>query len=414
MGYPPAVTTREFEIVLWGATGFTGRLVADYLATAPTAEGLRWAIAGRSESKLEAIKRELGLESLGLIVANAYDPPSLKAMTARATVVCTTVGPYLEYGADLVAACVENGTHYCDLTGEPPFIRNMIDAHHEAARDSNARIVHCCGFDSIPSDLGVLMMHEAMKERGLELRKVDAFFGESKGGFSGGTVASLLGILDLAKEDRSILKVMGDPYGLDPRPRRGGPDGSDAKGIAYERRLRRWTAPFLMAPINTRIVRRSNAVLEYPYGERFRYTERMSVGGGAKGMATAAAIAGGIGGFLVASQVPAVRGWLEKKLPKAGEGPSASAREAGFFVVRLIAEAVTGETLMGRVSDDRDPGYGSTKVMLGESALCLARDELSSAGGVLTPASAMGMSLLGRLREAGMTWTVTDNPESGR
>ena len=397
---------RTYEIILWGATGFTGKLVAEHLATAPSAAGLRWAIAGRNRVKLEALKGQLGVDELGIIVAE-----SLGALAAQGAVVCTTVGPYMQYGAGLVDACVAERTHYCDLTGEVPFIREMIDAHHERAKADGTRIVHCCGFDSIPSDLGVLMMHEAMTARGAALSKVDSFFGEAKGGFSGGTIASLLGILEAVKKDRSILKIIGDPYGLDPRPRRGGADSSDRNNIAYEKRIGCWTAPFLMAPINTRIVRRTNAICEYRYGGDFRYTERMSTGNGAKGFAMATTIVAGLGSFVVASQSSVLRKLIAKMLPSSGEGPSEQQRDEGRFVVKLIAEGITETSddplvLRGRVADNRDPGYGSTKVMLGEAALSLARDSLTTAGGVTTPAAALGTALLDRLRGAGMTWTV--------
>lgn len=399
---------RQFDVILWGATGFTGRLVAEYLASAPSAKGLRWAIAGRNRDKLDRVRTELGLGDIEMLTGDAKDPASLRAIAGKTNVVCTTVGPYAKYGSELVAACVSEKTHYCDLTGETPWIREMIDAHHDAAAASGTRIVHCCGFDSIPSDIGVLMLHEAMKARGEQLARVDTFAGETNGTFSGGTVASMFGIADAARRDPKVRKILGDPYALDPHPRRGGPDKPDAQGVSYEKRLAKWTAPFVMAGINTRIVRRSNAVAGYPYGEQFRYTERMSLPGGVKGMLGAGAVAGGIIAFMVATQLPVVRPWLEKKMPKPGEGPSKAKRDAGFFVVRLLGESTRGSTLTATVSDQRDPGYGSTAVMLAESAMCLAKDALTSAGGVLTPASSMGVSLLDRLRSAGMTWEVDD------
>jgi len=393
---------RELDVVLWGATGYAGRLVADYLATSPTAEGLRWAIAGRDRSKLERVRAELG-RAVPILVGDAADPASLDAIARRTRVVGTTVGPYAKYGSELVAACVRAGTHSCDLTGEVPWIRRMIDAHDEAARASGARIVHCCGFDSIPSDLGTWMMHQAMRERGKQLARVDAFFGETSGGFSGGTFASMFGLIDEARRDPATRRLLGDPYALGGS----GPDRGDQRGVRWEPRLGRWTAPFLMAAINSRIVRRSNAVLGAPYGREFRYTESMSMPGGVKGLVAATGMTAALGGFVAATQVPPLRKVLERRLPAPGEGPSPEQRAAGHFVVRLIAEATDGTRLDGRVADRRDPGYGSTAVMFSEAAICLARDPLTGPGGVLTPASAMGDALLGRLR-AGLTFAVDD------
>lgn len=407
---------RDFDLLLWGATGYTGRLVAQYLATAPSAAGIRWAIGGRDRAKLEQVRDELAknapqLADLAVVVGDAYDGASLDAITRRARVVCTTVGPYARHGSELVAASVRNGSHYCDLTGEVPWIRQMIDRHHEAARASGTRIVHCCGFDSIPSDLGVLMLHDAMRSRGRSLGRVDAFFGESKGGASGGTVASMVDLVDGLRNDRALRRLLNDPYALNPQSNREGPDRPDRKGIHYEPRLGRWTAPFVMAAINTRIVRRSNAVASYPYGRDFRYTEQMSLPSGPKGLAAAVAVTGGLGAFIAAMQVSPLRRLIERRLPQPGEGPSPEQRAAGYYVVRFLAEPGDDGPplrLMGRVEDRRDPGYGSTSMMLSEAALCLAQDDLTSEGGVLTPASAMGLPLIERLRKSGMTWQVTE------
>jgi short subunit dehydrogenase-like uncharacterized protein len=407
---------RDFDLLLWGATGYTGRLVAQYLATASSAAGIRWAIGGRDREKLEQVRDELTsdaphISDVPVLVGDAHDAASLDAITKRARVVCTTVGPYGRYGSELVAACVRNRTHYCDLTGEVPWIRKMIDQHHETARGNGTRIVHCCGFDSIPSDLGVLMLHDAMSSRGRSLGRVDAYFGESKGRFSGGTVASIMDMVDDVRRDRGLLRLMNDPYALDPQPGTRGPDRPDRKGIHYEPRLGRWTAPFVMAAINTRIVRRSNAVAGYPYGRDFQYTEQMSLPPGLKGLVAATAVTTALGGFLGAMQVGPVRRMIERRLPKPGEGPTPEQRTAGYYVLRLLAEPGDDGPplrLMGRVEDRRDPGYGSTAVMLSEAALCLVRNDLASEGGVLTPASAIGLPLIERLREAGMTWRVSE------
>jgi short subunit dehydrogenase-like uncharacterized protein len=403
--------SRDLEVVVYGATGYTGRLVAEYLVSAPSAKGLRWGLAGRDRQKLEALRAELGRPELELLVADADDDAALSALAARTRVVCTTAGPYARYGDRLIAACVDEGTHACDLAGEPLWIRRTIEQHHARAQARGARIVHSCGFDSIPSDLGVFMLDEALRARGRQLARVDAFFGESKGSLSGGTYASMFNNLDEAGADPALRRQLADPYVFVPNG--SGPDRRDLGGVGYDGRLRRFTAPFPMAPINAPTVRRSNALLGYRYGHDFRYTEKMSLFPGAKGLFVATAVTAGLGAFWGALKVPPLRRLIARRLPKPGEGPSAEERAAGYFVVRYAAEALPdGEplTLYGRCEDRRDPGYGSTAVMLAESALCLARDPLDRPAGVLTPASAMGAPLLARLRAAGFRWEVTDQP----
>lgn len=409
--------SREIDIVLWGATGFTGRLVAEYLLR--HAADSRVALAGRSRARLESVKGHLveidpRARQWPLIVADANDRSSLDAMTSRTAVVCSTVGPYSKYGEALVASCVANETHYCDLTGEVPFIRRSIDTHHESAARSGTKIVHCCGFDSIPSDLGVLMLQgEAVARFGRPLREVKFFAGESKGGFSGGTVASLLGVLEEAKRDRKARKAVVDPYGLNPTGDRRGPDGPDQRGVRFDPDLEMWTAPFLMAPINTRVVRRSNALSGWSYGDDFRYSEAMSTGRGLSGLALASAVTAAFGVMLPAVAFGPTRALLERTvLPAPGEGPSESLMNEGFFVVRLIGKGhlAGGDPveLRGKVVGPADPGYRGTAIMLGQSALCLAHDRsgVPRRGGVLTPSTAMGMALVQRLRDAGMTWDV--------
>lgn len=410
--------SRELDVVVWGATGFTGELVAGYLLDHYGDGALRIALAGRSRARLEALRARLatrhpGAAALPLLLGDSFDAASLDALASQARVVCSTVGPYAKYGAKLVAACVHRGTDYCDLTGETPFIRRMIDAHHEAARQSGARIVHCCGYDSIPSDLGTLMLEDTMRERhGSVCSRVQLFAGESKGGMSGGTIASMLNIIDEARRDHEVRRILGDPYALNPEGERHGPDGRDSMRVRFDRDLEMWVGPFVMAAINTRIVRRSNALLGYPWGRDFRYSEEMSFGRGAKGLAAATAVAGGVAALVVAASVRPTRALLERALPSPGEGPDRAAREAGYFVTRLVG---TGEDASGRrvqlrarVEGRSDPGYGETTKMLGESAACLALDgaRLASRGGILTPASAMGMRLVERLRAAGMLFEV--------
>ncbi len=404
--------SRDFDIVLWGATGFTGRLVAEYLVRNylhkdGNKTGLRLALAGRNREKVETIAQEIGAPELPILIGDSFDAESLDAIASRAEVVITTVGPYAKYGHELVAACVRNATDYCDLTGEPNFVREVIDAHHETAKENGARIVHCCGYDSIPSDLGTLMVQEAMKERhGTYAPEVKMAAGEMSGGPSGGTLATMINMVDDLKADPNLRKVLGNPYALNPKGVRG-PDKGDQTGIRFDKDFDMWTAPFLMAGINTRIVRRSHALMGLPWGEGFCYSEVMTTGKGAKGFARAATIAGGVAGFLGLIAFPVTRPIVEKRLPAPGEGPDKEARENGFFKTRLIALG-DGHEVRGLVEGFQDPGYGATSIMLSEAALCLALEgpELRSEGGVTTPTVAMGMRLVERLRDAGMKFEI--------
>jgi short subunit dehydrogenase-like uncharacterized protein len=411
-------SARKYDIVLWGATGFTGQLVGEYLAKKYGASGeVRWALAGRNREKLEKVRAELAAidakaAQLPILLGDATDRASLAGVVNDARVVITTVGPYAIHGKEMVAACVEAGTDYVDLTGETNFAREMIDLHHERARATGARIVHCCGFDSIPSDLGTLVLTNEMRARhGVRCAEVKFFMGEASGGISGGTLASMMNLFSLAASDRDQRRLMGDPYALNPDRKERGPDGRDQNGPRWDPDMKRWTGPFVMAAINTRVVRRSNALLGWQYGRDFRYSECMSFGTGPKGWLTAAGLSAGIAGFALASVWPPSRKILEKKLPGPGEGPSKEKRDKGFFVVRLlgIGEAINGSPaprLLETVRGQADPGYGETSKMLSEAALCLAKDGLKTEGGVLTPASAMGMPLVERLRKAGMTFQV--------
>ena len=389
----------KLDLLLWGATGFTGRLVADYLAAhAPTS--LRWAIGGRSAEKLEAVRAALPVE-VETRLADSLDAARMSELAAETRVVCSTVGPYSKYGGPLVAGCVEHGTDYCDLTGETPWIRQMVDAHHAAAQVTGARIVHCCGFDSIPSDLGVHLLYRTLKASELELRAVRFVLHPSPGAVSGGTVASLLGVLE-AVSDKAVRRVLADPYALNPEGERQGPDGPDPAKPRFDRDVGRWTGPFLMAAINTRVVRRTNALLGYPYGQHFRYSEVH----GTKGRIAAWKLAIGLAALASVGVTRPGRALLRRVAPSPGEGPSKAQRERGWFHAELVATAADGSKWHGHVRGVQDPGYGETAKMLGESALCLACDPLTTGGGVLTPASAMGAPLVDRLRAAGMTFEV--------
>lgn len=403
------MSDRPFDLVLFGATGFTGTLVAEYVARHGPRD-LRWAIAGRSREKLEAVRRDLGLGDLPIEIADSHDDAALGALASRTRVVCTTVGPFAKHGIGLVRAAAKNGTHYCDITGETQFVRRSIDEHHDDAVRTKARIVHCCGFDSIPFDLGVYMLWDHAKKNGEKgLRWAKGFCGATKGGMSGGTIASMVNIMEEATRDRDVRRLIGDPHGLDPvrSGRTVDPFEQDQRGVRWDADIERWTAPFVMAAINTRIVRRSNALVGY--GEGFRYHESMSMPKGPKGLVAAAAISAGLGGMMTALAIPFTRNLLaERVLPKPGEGPSKEARDKGYFKVRIVAETEGGKKLHARVEGTSDPGYGETAKMLGESALCLAKDDakLPPVAGVLTPASAMDMALVERLRAASMTFVV--------
>jgi short subunit dehydrogenase-like uncharacterized protein len=396
---------REFDIVVYGATGFVGKLTAEYLAKAAP-EGAKIALAGRSQQKLDKVKAELGV-AWPTVVADSSDRAAVKSMAERAKVIATTVGPYRRYGMELAAACAEAGTHYADLTGEPLFIRDVIDRYHETAKASGARIVHCCGFDSIPSDLGVLALHQEVGELGETTYVVRSM----KGGASGGTIDSMRVMIDEVKAEPAKRKLMNDPYALSPdrsaEPQLG--DESDPRGPMHDDGLDAWLAPFVMGAINTRIVRRSNALQGFAYGKTLKYRETMYMGSGIGGRVKAMGVSGGLGAMMVGMGVKPTRMVLDKVLPDPGEGPSPEAREKGFFKIDIHTRTPAGERYVCRVAADGDPGYKATAVMLGEAALCLALDgdKLPDAAGVLTPATAMGAPLIERLRAAGHTYEVT-------
>ena len=404
---------RKFDLVLWGATGFTGRLVAEHLARRDGEETFRWALGGRSRDKLEALAADLGREDLPIVTGDGNDPASMQSLARRARVVCATAGPFALYGSELVAACAAAGTHYCDLTGETQWIRRMIDAHEDAARASGARIVHACGFDSIPSDLGCLVTQEAATGRyGRACPTVTLGVRRMSGAFSGGTVASLLNVLDEAKSDAATRRILFDPYALNPEGERRGPDRPDQKGPEFDSDLDSWTAPFVMAPINTRIVRRSHAVMGWPWGRRFRYRETVMTGDGPLGWTRAVAISGTLAGFVAAASIGPARALLERLvLPSPGQGPGEQARESGGFSMRIAGRhpEAPGGHLTVQVVGRRDPGYGATSRMVGEAALCLLEDAGDPAvgGGFWTPASALGKRLVERLaRHADVTFEV--------
>jgi short subunit dehydrogenase-like uncharacterized protein len=399
---------RDLDVVLFGATGFVGKLTAKYLARAAPDEA-RIGLGGRSQEKLERVREELGARAADwpLIVADAEDAAALAELAARTTAVATTVGPYRRYGTALVEACAAAGTHYADLTGETLFMRETIERFDATAKASGARIVHNCGFDSIPSDIGILVLHEAageLTDTTLVVRRI-------RGGVSGGTLASLKGTVDEVKRDRSLVKVLADPYALSP-DRNGEPelgDEADLRGAEYSESLGTWFGPFVMAPVNTRVVRRSNALQGWAYGRRFRYREVMAFGSGLVGRAKALGVGGGMAALTAGLALPPSRFVLDRSLPGPGAGPKEDVVRHGSFVIEIHSRTAAGEHWVCRVEAQGDPGYGATSVMLGESALALGLDsaKLPGRGGVLTPATGIGLGLADRLRAAGQTVEAT-------
>jgi short subunit dehydrogenase-like uncharacterized protein len=406
---------RELDIVLYGATGFVGKLTASYLAKAGGTA--RIGLAGRSAERLLAVRESLGdaAKEWPLITADAASPSSLNDMAARARVVVTTVGPYTKYGLPLVAACAAAGTDYADLTGETMFVRESIDTYHKRAVDTGARIVHACGFDSIPSDLTVYALFEQARKDGTgELGETNFVLRAMAGGVSGGTIASMMEVLATASSDPEARRAMNDPYTLT-TDRAAEPDFGHQSDTPWRRGREIapelggvWTGAFAMGAPNARIVRRSNALLDWAYGNRFRYAENMSVGSSvvapvaaALGTAANAAILGL--GSRYFNKLP--RGVLERIAPSPGTGPSERARENGHYRVETYTTTTSGARYRTTMAQRGDPGYKATSVLLGECGLALAldRDRLSDLRGVLTPAAAMGDVLLTRLPAAGAT-----------
>jgi short subunit dehydrogenase-like uncharacterized protein len=387
--------SAEFDIVVYGASGFTGRLVAEYLATGYRGGDLRWAIAGRNLDRLAAVRDAIGApRDLPLIAADSGDPGSIRAMVGRTASVLSTVGPYQLYGSDLVAACAAGGTDYLDLCGEPIWMRQMIDVHEAEARRSGARIVFSCGYDSLPFELGVFFLQQAArKQRGSSVARVKGRVRKMKGTFSGGTAASMKAIFAAAANDPDLLPKLRDPFVLTPGFE--GPKQPPGNKPLFDEDLDMWVAPFVMANINTRNVHRSNFLLGFPYGRDFVYDEMMVAGPKDTGEATAKAI-------IAANNKLGAQGG-----PKPGEGPSKEERESGYYDLLFVGIAPDGRQVRAVVTGDRDPGYGSTSKMIAECAICLRRDTPDVDGGFWTPGAAMKDALLKRLVDhAGMTFAI--------
>jgi short subunit dehydrogenase-like uncharacterized protein len=398
---------REFDIIIWGASGFTGRLVAEYIFKSyGLGDSLKWAMGGRNQQKLEQVRAKVADDTVPLVIADSQDEASLAAMVQRTKVICTTVGPYAKYGSKLVAACVAHQTDYCDLTGEVQWMRRMIDQHHEAAQANGTKIVHTCGFDSIPSDMGVYyIQQQTQAQSGQRAQQIKMRVKALRGGVSGGTYASLSHVMVEAEKDRSIYATLFNPYGLNPHGEDSGPDQKDLDRVVYDEEARSWIFPFIMATINTKVVRRSNALAGYPYGKDFRYEEAMMGGDGFSGRLKALGAALPLGLMMSAKPGSLLKKLFDRVLPKPGEGPDEATRESGFYKFKFYVTLQDGSPARATVTGDKDPGYGSTSKMLAESAICLAKDELPDTAGVLTPSVAMGDALLRRLQEhAGLTF----------
>jgi len=402
---------REHDLVLYGATGFVGRLIAAYLADHAPA-GMRVGLAGRSTSRLKAVRSELPAAAHGwaLIEADSEDADSIAALAGNTRVLLTTVGPYAKHGLPVVEACARAGTHYADLAGEVSFIRESIDRFDALARTSGARIVHSCGYDSVPSDLAVLLLHQAAEADGTGGLAEVQLVATAKAGISGGTLESMRGQLDAMRSSTALRSLAADPYALSPdrtrepttpQPADAGPVRRSADGT--------WTAPFIMAPFNTRVVRRSNALQGWAYGRSLQYGEVMGVAPGPAGAVIARAMALGLRAFMGAMAFPPSRRVLDRCLPAPGTGPSISKQRAGWFHSQVTARTEGGQRYQAIAAGPGDPGYAATAVMAGETALALALDgdRLPAAKGSLTPATALGNVLIERLRAAGHTYHVT-------
>ena len=409
------MTDPDLDIVVFGATSFVGKILCQYLTEHFGVDGeLKWAAAGRSQLKLDTLRESLGSAAtdLKLLIADAADEHSLRRMCDQARVVLSTVGPYALYGEPLVKVCAEIGTDYCDLTGEFQWIRRMIGNYERQAVESGARIVHCCGFDSIPSDMGVFFLQQQALERfGEPCVNIKMRLKGMRGGLSGGTVASLMNICKEVAENPSLREELANPYSLCPADHSFTARQRKITFAEHDAEFGAWIAPFVMAAINTRIVHRSNALSDSAYGDTFRYDEAILTGRGVKGWTLALGTAAGLTGLLLAAAFRPSRWALEKTLPAPGAGPSPQSQARGFFDLRFTGETAAGQKLFAKVTGDMDPGYGSTAKMLAQAGACLALDfaKRDRPGGFWTPSTMFGERLLNRLQaHAGLTFELLD------
>ncbi len=411
-----ATPNPKFKLIVFGATSFVGQILCRYLLEQFGVGGkFPWAAAGRSEAKLKELRTGLGSKAikLPLLVADAADEDSLRSLCTQTRVVVSTVGPYALFGEPLVRVCAEIGTDYCDLTGEVQWVRRMVVRYEAAAKKSGARIVHCCGFDSMPSDLGVFFLQQEAKRRfGQPCTKVKMRVKAISGAASGGTVASLINLVKEASKDASLRRELADPYSICPPNHGFRAQQLELKTAQFDPDFNGWITPFIMAGINTRIVHRTNALAQKAYGADFTYDEATLTRRGSKGWLMAQGIAAGTAGFMLAVAVPPVCNMIEKYvLPKPGEGPSLAAQEAGFYDLRFYGKTASGQVVRVKVHGDRDPGYGSTAKMLGQAAACLALDirKADCEGGFWTPATVFGEALIKRLvAHSGLSFEVLE------
>ena len=398
---------KQFDIIIWGASSFTGKLVTEYLFNKFGSSKIKWAIAGRDLGKLKKVRSQVADKNIPIFIADSFDKESLLKIVKKTKVICSTVGHYSLYGTKLVKLCIENYTNYCDITGEAHWIRTLIDNFHEEAKSKKIKIVNSCGFDSIPSDMGVYFIQNEMKKvyktyaKSIKMRVAGI-----RGGISGGTYSSLNNLLKEAYADKSIFKVLNNPYGLNPKDKMDGLDKKDLRKIIFDKESNSWIYPFIMAGINTKIVRRSNALLNFQYGKGFRYNEAMMAGKGISGFwkAILAVFPLALIGLNPNSFLKKI---INSFMPKPGEGPGLEKRKNGFYNLRFYITIDEKRKAFAKVIGDSDPGYGSTSKMLAESALCLAFDNLPKNYGILTPSSAMGEKLLDRLiKNAGLSFEI--------
>lgn len=410
-------TERPYALILYGATSFVGQITARYLArflSRQEHQDIKWAIAGRNADKLEKLQAQLIQENdikIDIVLADSNDAAGLDKLTAQTKVIISTVGPYLKYGEPLIKSCVENGTDYVDLTGEAIFIKDMLDKYQDKAQQSGARIVNSCGFDSIPSDLGVYFTQQQSEAIfNAPCDTIHMRVKSAKGGLSGGTLASMATIFEEAGQNKARRQQLTNPYLLNTDNNAPSVRQDTINKPQYDAEHGRWLAPFIMASINTRIVHRSNQLLSYEYGREFKYDEAMWMQDGVKGQLISYGVSAGIMGFVTAMTFKRSREFLSNHvLTKAGDGPSQSEQDNGYFDVRFFGKTAHNDTMATKVTGNKDPGYGSTSQMLAQSALCLAQDipKHDVEGGFWTPASAMGETLIERLKNyAGITFEV--------
>ena len=402
----------QFDIVIFGATSFVGEILTGYMHKTLADNGdVKWAIAGRSEAKLQEVKEKHGAQNVPHIIADANNEQQLRDMVNQARVIVSTVGPYALYGEPLVKVCVETGTDYCDLTGEVQWYKRMVDKYESQAKQSGARIVHCSGFDSLPSDLGVYFtQQQAQQAFGETCQQIDMRVARLKGGASGGTFASMINIAKEAAKDPALRKELQNPYSICPPDHGFKTRQHNVGGAEFDKNIGGWIGPFVMAAVNTRVVHRSNALQDNAYGQNFKYSEAMMMGKGKKGEKRAKSMGRMLKWFMILAAIAPTRWLLEKFVPKPGEGPSPKEQEEGMFDMRFFGQTVSGKRIVTKVVGDRDPGYGSTAKMLGQAALCLASiDKEAKVGGFWTPASIYQDGLIERLQKySGLTFEVLE------